>query len=155
MRTANQVRKGIIGNGRRRRRFLLWADKRARLTERLRQDLMGYCNCLFAVGICCCGLAIGSAELSEFKRPSAPACFSQSIYRDFGPPAGCDNDTSPHSRTVWMTSLTASTNTAIIVSSPLVAYTAHDAEDAAETSGPGFEITVFRDDAGGSTSSSG
>jgi hypothetical protein len=110
---------------------------------------MRNCNCrlFFAAGICSCGLAIAGAETAEYKRPSAPACFSPPIYRDFGPPAECENDTLPHNRMSWVTSVAASSGTSINVFAfvPTVAYTARDAEDGAETNDPGFAITLWRD----------
>jgi hypothetical protein len=92
------------------------------------------CGLLFAAGLCCCGLAIASAERAEYDRPSAPACSSPPIYRDFGPPAGCDNDMSPHNRMGWLTSVASSTSTVtspIFVTAPTVAYTFRDLEEAA------------------------
>ena len=63
----------------------------------------------FGVGICYC--AIASGGLFEFKLPSAIACSCPPIYRDFGSPPGCDNETLPHNRMGWMTSVAASTGT--------------------------------------------
>jgi hypothetical protein len=104
------------------------------------------CGLLFAAGICSCGLAIASAETAEYRRPSAPACFSPPIFRDLGPPADCRNDTLPHNRMGWVTSVastgTVSTVTALV---PSVAYMARDAEDAAETNTPRFEVTFWSD----------
>ena len=108
---------------------------------------MKKCSCGMAlcVGVCLCGVALVSAEAFEYSRPSGPACFSPPMYRDFGPPAGCDNDMSPHNRTVFMHSLGATgTSSIVLVSTPVVAYTARDAEDAAETNGPGFEVVVWK-----------
>jgi hypothetical protein len=109
---------------------------------------MRKCSCGLALGVggCLCGLAITSGEAFEFKRPSAPACEVR-LFRDFGPPAGCDDGTLPHNRMGWVTSVAASTGTispgALIAPVPLVAYTARDAEDAAETTGQGLLFTVW------------
>jgi hypothetical protein len=96
------------------------------------------CSCGFILGACLCGVSLGSAETFEFNRPSQPMCTARYFVYDFGPPAGCDNDSMPHSRMGWVTSVAASTT-----SLPIVAFMAHDAEDAAEPPGPGFEVTFF------------
>ena len=56
----------------------------------------------------------------------------------------------PHNRMGWVTSVAASTGTGSSFTSvyaafpsPLVAFTAHDAEDAADLTNLGFEVTVF------------
>ena len=79
----------------------------------------------------------------EYKHPSAPACFLPPPYTDFGPPADCDNPL-PHHRMSWVTSVTVSSSSAMLVTVPIVGYEGRDAEDAAETPSPGFEVTVWR-----------
>lgn len=104
--------------------------------------------CLIAgAGLCACGLFSG--ELFEFKLPSAIACSSPPIYSDFGPPAGCDNGSLPHSRMGWITSVAASTGTyapsgamfSMVLRAPMVANTYRDLEDAAAFYDAGVEIT--------------
>jgi hypothetical protein len=113
---------------------------------------MRTCNCglpFFAAGICFCGLALAYAETLEFYRPSAPAC--QYIHvADLGPPAGCENDPSPHNRLSWFTSLAASSGTGAFVSMPILTYSAYDAEYAAETTGRGFDLTTLSPNDGSS-----
>jgi hypothetical protein len=111
---------------------------------------MRTCNCgllFFAASICSCGVAVANAETAEYKRPSAPACFSPPIYRDFGPPPGCDTDSSQHNRLSWVTSVAATTGATgmMVAYMPMVAYTARDAEDAAETNSPRYAVTDWRD----------
>jgi hypothetical protein len=64
---------------------------------------------IVGAGLCGCGVAVLSGELFESKLPSAIVCSSPPIHRDFGPPAGCDNEPSPHNRMGWMISVAAST----------------------------------------------
>ena len=110
--------------------------------------MMSRCRCSLIVGagLCGCGVAILSGGLFEFKLPSAIECASPPIYRDFGPPAGCDNERLPHSRTGWMTSVAASTVTttyaifSFVLPAPTVAFTYKDAEDAAALYDRGVEV---------------
>jgi hypothetical protein len=107
-------------------------------------------RCGFILGVCFCGGAIVAGEVFDLGRPSAPACEVR-LFGDFGPPAGCDDGTSPHNRTGWVTSVAAASSSTTlgvhswIYESPIVAFTARDAEDAAESPGPGFEVTLRRD----------
>ena len=106
------------------------------------------CGLAAAIGVCCCGAAIAADQLFEFKRPSDVACSSPPIYRDgdFGPPPGCSDGSLPHNRTVWITTVASSSSVSvshtIFMSLPLVT-TAKDAEDAAEATGPGFQVVAF------------
>jgi hypothetical protein len=100
------------------------------------------CKCGVAVGACL--FCVAASEAVEFKRPSAPSCAGY-FFRDLGPPPGCGDDSMPHNRTGWVTSLANSTGTvsSITVTLPMVAFTARDAEDGAEPTDQGFEVTFW------------
>jgi hypothetical protein len=103
-----------------------------------------YCLTL-GIGVCLCGVA--SAELTEFERPSAPACEARVVRGDFGPPPGCEGDTSPHNRLGWLTNVAVSTGSSVaavsFINSPLVAATYRDLEDAAAEYDRGFDVTFW------------
>jgi hypothetical protein len=72
---------------------------------------------LAAVGVmvAACGLGRGlsmtawaAAEAAEFTLPSDAVCNFKPSDNDFGPPDRCKDGSSPHSRTVYLTSLTTS-----------------------------------------------
>jgi hypothetical protein len=96
-----------------------------------------YCLTL-GVGGGLCGIAVLAGQAFEFGRPSDIACSSPPrVYRDFGPPPGCDDGKLPDNKSGWITSVASSAASvaptgAIFVNSPLVAFTARDAEDAAD-----------------------
>jgi hypothetical protein len=58
-------------------------------------------------------------------------------YRDFGPPEGCGAPWLPDTRMGWFTNVTSTT-----VYVPIVAFTANDAEDAAERAAEYDRITM-------------
>lgn len=57
------------------------------------------------LGATLCFAAVGAAELNDFSLPSAAACFSHHGL-DFGPPAGCDDRSLPHNRTMQISAVT-------------------------------------------------
>ena len=109
------------------------------------------CKCGVAFGVGACLFCVAASEVFEFKRPSAPSCEGY-FFRDLGPPPGCGDDSMPHNRTSWITSLAPSTGSLGIstgsvsmtsVTVPMVAFTARDAEDGAEPTDHGFEVTMW------------
>lgn len=88
--------------------------------------------------ICLCGGAIASGEAFEVSRPSDFVCVYQRTHNDFGPPPDCGEGPGSHSRFSWVTSVASTSSTIVgagifsFMDAPTVAFTAHDAEDAAE-----------------------
>jgi hypothetical protein len=104
------------------------------------------CGVTLGIGLCACGLALGSGEAFEFKRPSASACEVPYFFRDFGPPPGCDNETLPHNRMGWLTSVASTgsvTATGIGINPPLVAAAFRDLEDAANALDQMVEVSSW------------
>lgn len=111
---------------------------------------MGNCEkCGLALGVGVCLFCLGVGGTYEFKQPSDLACSSPGTYRDFGPPMGCNDGPSPHNRSGWVNTVGAtgpssSTTTGVLFTYvPLVAFTARDAEDAAEPTGPASEAVTL------------
>lgn len=96
------------------------------------------CGLVFAAGICACGAALGIDHTFEASRPSDMTCIQSEVGHDLALPLGCDDNSSPHNRTGWYYSLaTASssssmTGVGMFWNAPTVAFTAIDAEAAAE-----------------------
>jgi hypothetical protein len=105
---------------------------------------MGNCEkCGLALGVSACLFCLGAGGAYEFKRPSDIACSSPPpAHYDFGPSPGCDDGTLPHNRPGWLNSYvvgatgpSSTVSGALFTYVPMVAFTAHDAEDAAEPTG--------------------
>jgi hypothetical protein len=102
------------------------------------------CKCGVAFGVGACLFCVAASEAFEYKRPSASLCEGY-FFRDLGPPPGCGDDSMPHNRTGWVTSIANSTGSisSITVTMPMVAFTARDAEDGADPTDQGFEVTAW------------
>jgi hypothetical protein len=102
---------------------------------------MDYTHCpfckRFACYCLCAGLglsygAITMVELTEFLRPSGPACFFAPVAPDFGPPDGCDIDGQPHPRSVFANAMAftgSTTSTGISAGYGGMHYAYADLED--------------------------
>lgn len=68
---------------------------------------------------------------------------------DLGQLPECDDGTLPHNRLGWVTSIASSGSSSLyagmfmFVDLPTVAFTAYDAEDAAEPAGSAFEVVTL------------
>jgi hypothetical protein len=88
-------------------------------------------------------------ELREFARPGQLLCEEKPAVTDFGPPEGCTDVPGTHSRWISIASLGSSTSTAsndsVFVSMPLVAFSAHDADEPGASSGGHAppSVTIF------------
>jgi hypothetical protein len=88
-------------------------------------------------------------ELREIARPTQLLCEDKPVVRDLGPPEGCTDVPGTHSRLIRVASLGSSTSTAsydsVFVSMPLVAFSAHDADEPGASSGGDLPplVTIF------------
>ena len=98
------------------------------------------CGLAFGIGATClCGFgAVVSGEAFELSRASDMAC---ARHYELAPPLGCDEGPGSHNRLGWVNSVATASSTTVsgatfsgglFVDAPTVAFTAHDAEDAAE-----------------------
>jgi hypothetical protein len=90
----------------------------------------------FLLGCTVCG------EVGNFARPAQPLCEDGPPpgVRDFGPPEGCADMSGPHSRSIRWVSVASSTlattsTAAFYISTPLIAFSAHDTDEPEAPSG--------------------
>jgi len=106
-------------------------------------ELSMTCRHCLAAGACVCLGAVFHSEAVDTHRLGVTLfCAQPPAARDFGPPADCSDEQSPHSRSNRFASLTIASSSSN-QTAPLVAFTARDAEDAAEPMDQRFPFTAF------------
>jgi hypothetical protein len=96
-------------------------------------SMIGTCKVCLLAGVCACVAVVAASAAGEVHHSVVTLkCVTPPGERDFGPPEGCNDESSPHDRTIQFTSLglTAGTGITTGIYLPARSYIAADSDEA-------------------------